>query len=119
MAETDEQTIADGVIDALDVGEVAPTSTGFVPLHGAGEVGSIHASSSTTPWDTGMNAGIETRPMDSGFLGATDNPDHAVHVAEAKRAHAAADLSLSQFRNAPLAPSGTVPGLATTERITR
>ena len=66
MAEI-EQTIVDGVIDAMDVGEVAPTSAGFVPLHGAGEVGSIHASSATTPMDTGPNAGSATRPMDAGF----------------------------------------------------
>ena len=117
MAEI-EDAIADGVIDALDVGTPSPPSAGFVPLHGTGEVGSIHASSATTPMDTGPNAGSGTRPMAAGFLGIADNPDYERHVAEAKAAHAAADLSLRLFREA-FAPVGTVPGLATTERTTR
>ena len=111
MAEI-EDAIADGVVDAMDVGEIAPTSAGIVSLHGAGEVGSIHASSATTPMDTGPNAGAGTRPMDAGFLEIVDNPDHAQHVAEARAAHRAAYLSLRRFRDAPIVSPGTVPGLA-------
>ena len=110
MAEI-EDAITDGVVDAMDVGATSPTSAGFVPLHGAGEVGSIHASSATTPMDTGPNAGTATRPMSPGYIEIVDNPDHAQHVAEAKAAFAAADLSLRLFREA-FAPVGTVPGLS-------
>ena len=106
-----EKAITDGVVNAMDVDEVAPTPTGFVPLHATGKVGDMNSNSSTQPWDTGMNAGTATRPMAPGYIGITDNPDHARHVAEAKAAHAVADASLRRFRNAPIVSPGTVPGL--------
>ena len=106
-----EAAITDGIADALDVGEIAPTDAGFVPLHGSGDVGEMNSSSSTRPMDTGPNAGAATRPMDAGYLEIVDNPDHAKNVAEAKAAHAAADLSLRQYRNSPATLPGTVPGL--------
>ena len=114
MANT-EQSIVDRVLDALDAEEATPMSTGSSPLHGTGEVGSIHSNSATRPFNTGMNAGSETRPMDAGFLEIADNPDYARHVAEAEAAHVAADLSLRRFRNNPVAPSGNVPGLVPTK----
>ena len=106
-----EDEIADALAASMDASEVAPTSAGFVPLHGAGEVGDMHSSSATTPMDTGPNAGTATRPMDTGFLEITDNPDYAKNVAEAAVAHAAADLSLRRYRDAPIVSPGTVPGL--------
>ena len=108
-----ETAITDGVVDALDVGEIAPTDAGFAPLHGSGDVGDMNASSSTRPMDadSSPNAGTGTRPMDKGFLEITDNPDHAKNVAAAKAAHAATDLSLRRYRNSPATSPGTVPGL--------
>lgn len=107
---TIESEIADALAASLDSGESAPTRAGFVSLHGGGDVGGMHSSSSTTPMDDSMNAGAATRPMQAGFL-TVDDTDHARHVAEAKAAFAASDLSLRLFRGAS-APSGTVPGLS-------
>ena len=107
---TIESEIADALAASLDSGETAPTSVGFVSLHGSGDVGGMHSSSSTTPMIFGLNAGAATRPMQAGFL-TVDDTDHARHVAEAKAVFAASDLSLRLFRDAS-APTGTVPGLS-------
>ena len=126
MVET-EQTIVDGVVDALEEGdEVPPASEDTTPLHGGGPDSSAglnysSGSSASGGGVVGQHEAGGTRPLTDYVAptGAADDADAALERADAFAAvvaqvridRAIADESFRRFCKGPVISTGHVSGV--------
>ena len=112
-----EPNVADAIAGEIDAADdaTAAAPADVAPMQGgSGTLGSIHASSATSPMSgelSTQHGGTGTRPLGAGYTVAADNADINEIRAQVKADQAVTAESFRRFDRGYVAPRGTVNGL--------